>query len=151
MVPGIVPDMLLGLLALTAFDAIALLPVLLSSAVRRLGRRWPTDWLASNYLVAAAAFATTHLTAIMAAVALHGGSLERNVFQWVAGITIANAILWWFVVAVVFPTRGVWEPKTDGEYDGRIALTVGLVGYVIAMGVALVIIAVVAFALYYPG
>jgi hypothetical protein len=151
MVPGIVPDMLLGLLALTAFDAVALLPVLLSSAVRRLGRRWPTDWLAPNYLVAAAGFATTHLTAIMAAVALHGGSLERDVFKWIAGITVANALLWWLAVAVVLPLRGIWEPKTDGEYDGRIALTVGLVSYAVATGVALVVIAVLAFVLYYPG
>ncbi|MFC6736206.1 hypothetical protein ACFQEQ_08145, partial [Halolamina salina] len=90
MVPGIVPDMLLGLLALTAFAAVALLPVLLSSAVRRLGRRWPTGSLGVNYLVAAAAFGTTHLAGIMAAVALHGGRLEQDVFKWVAGITLGN-------------------------------------------------------------
>jgi len=151
MVPGIVPDLLWGLLALTAFDAVALLPVLLSSAVRRLGRRWPTDWLAANYLVAVAAFATTHLGAVMAAVALHGGRLERNVLWWVAGITLGNALLWWAAVAVVIPARGVWEPKADGEYDGRIALTVGLVGYVIAAVGTLLVLAFVAFLLYYPG
>ncbi|NHX35015.1 MULTISPECIES: hypothetical protein [Halolamina] len=150
MVPGIVPDLLLGLLALAAFDAVALLPVLLSSAVRRLGRRWPTGSLGANYLLATTAFATTHLTAIMAAVALHGGSLEQDVLRWVAGITLANALLWWLAVAVVLPMRGVWEPKTEGEYDGRIALTVGLVGYAVATGVALLVIVVVAIAFYAP-
>lgn len=150
MVPGIVPDVLLGLLALTVFDAVALLPVLLSGAVRRLGRRWPTGSLAANYLVAATAFATTHLAAIMAAVFLHGGRLERNVLQWVAGITLGNALLWWLVVAVVFPLRGIWEPKREGEWDGRIALTVGLVGYGVALGAALLLIVVVAIAFYAP-
>ncbi|WP_144427124.1 hypothetical protein [Halolamina pelagica] len=78
MLPGIVPDLLLGLLALAAFDAVALLPVLLSTAVRRLGRQWPTGSLGVNYLVAAAAFGITHYAAIMAAVALHGGASSRT-------------------------------------------------------------------------
>ncbi|WP_189319102.1 hypothetical protein [Halolamina pelagica] len=50
----------------------------------------------------------------------------------------------------MFPTRGVWDPKTEGEYDGRIALTVGLFGYVVATGVALLVIVVVAIAFYAP-
>lgn len=150
MVPGIVPDLLLGLLALTAFDAVTLLPVLLSGAVRRLGRRWPTGSLGVNYLVAAAAFGTTHLASIMGAVALHGGRLEQDVIQWVAGITLGNALLWWLALGVVFPQQGVWEPKAEGEYDGRIALTVGLFGYVVATGVALLITVVVAIAFYAP-
>ena len=150
MVPGIVPDLLLGLLALAAFDAVALLPVLLSSAVRRLGRQWPTGSLGVNYLVAAAAFGITHYAAIMAAVALHGGRLQQDVLKWVAGLTLGNALLWWLAIGVVFPTRGVWDPKTEGEYDGRIALTVGLFGYVVATGVALLVIVVVAIAFYAP-
>lgn len=150
MVPGIVPDLLLGLLALTAFDAVALLPVLLSSAVRRLGRRWPTDWLAANYLLAVLGFAATHLAATMGAVALHGGRLQQDVLRWIAGITLGNALLWWLAVAVASPMRGVWEPKTEGEYDGRIALTVGVVGYAVATGVALLVIVVVAIAFYAP-
>ncbi len=150
MLPGIVPDLLLGLLALTAFDAVALLPVLLSGAVRRLGRRWPTGSLGVNYLVAAAAFGTTHLAAIMGAVALHGGSLEQDVLKWVAGLTLGHALLWWLGIGVVFPQRGIWAPKTDGEYDGRIALTVGLLGYVVATGAALLAVVVVAIAFYAP-
>jgi hypothetical protein len=150
MVPGIVPDLLLGLLALTAFDAVTLLPVLLSGAVRRLGRRWPTGSLGVNYLVAAAAFAGTHLAAIMGAVALHGGSLEQDVFKWVAGLTLGNALLWWVGIGVVFPQQGIWEPKVEGEWDGRIALTVALVGYAVATGVALLVIVVVAIAFYAP-
>ncbi|KPN30072.1 hypothetical protein SY89_00794 [Halolamina pelagica] len=70
--------------------------------------------------------------------------------KWVAGITLGNALLWWLAAAVVFPTRGVWDPKTEGEYDGRIALTVGLFGYVVATGVALLVIVVVAIAFYAP-
>jgi len=150
MIPGIVPDLLLGLLALTVFDAVSLLPVLLSGAVRRLGRQWPTGSLGVNYLAAAAAFGTTHLAGIMAAVALHGGSLEQDVFKWVAGITLGNALLWWFALGVVFPQQGHWTPKTGGEWDGRIALTVGLVGYAVATGVALVVLVVVAIAFYAP-
>lgn len=150
MVPGIVPDLLLGLLALTLFDAVSLLPVLLSGAVRRLGRRWPTGSLGVNYLVAAAAFGTTHLAGIMAAVALHGGSLEQDVFKWVVGITFGNALLWLLALGVVFPQQGIWEPKREGEWDGRIALTVGIVGYAVATGVALVVIVVVAIAFYAP-
>ena len=151
MVPGIVPDLLLGLLLLAAFDAVALSPVLFSAAVRRLVRLWPTGSLGLNYLAGTAAYAASHLLAVVAAVALHGGSLSRDVLQWLAGTTLLNALLWWLALAVLLPTGGYWQPKTEGEYDGRIALTVGLVGYVVATGVALLVVLVVAIALYFPG
>jgi len=151
MVPGIVPDLLLGLLLLALFDAVVLSPVLFSSAVRRLVRLWPTDSLGLNYLAGATAYAVTHLSAIMFAVAIHGGNLSQDVLQWLAGTTLLNAVLWWVALAALFPARGVWQPKTEGEYDGRIALTVGLVGYVFATGVGLLIILVVAIAFYFPG
>lgn len=151
MVPGIVPDALLGLLLLAAFDAVALSPVLISSAVRRLVRLWPTDSLGLNYLAGATAYAATHLSAITVAVALHGGHLSQDVLQWLAGTTLLNALGWWVGLAIVLPMQGSWQPKTEGEYDGRIALTAGLVGYVIATGVALLLILIVALALYFPG
>ena len=71
--------------------------------------------------------------------------------QWLAGTTLLNALPWWLALAVLLPTGGYWQPKTGGEYDGRIALTVGLVGYVAATGVALLVVLVVAIALYFPG
>jgi len=151
MVPGIAPDALLGLALLALFDAVALSPVLFSAAVRRLVTLWPTDSLALNYLTGATGFAVTHLTMITVAVALHGGRLSQDVLHWLAGTTLLNALGWWVALAVLLPAGDYWQPKTEGEYDGRIALTVGLVGYVIATGVALLVILVVAIALYFPG
>lgn len=151
MVPGIVPDTLLGLLLLAVFDAVAFSPVLFSSAVRRLLRLWPTDSLGLNYLVGATAYATTHLALIAFAVALHGGRLQQDVLQWVGGTTLLNAVGWWLALAVVLPIQDVWQPKAEGEYDGRIALTVGLVSYAVATGVALLIIVILAIAFYFPG
>ncbi|WP_435118037.1 hypothetical protein [Halolamina sp. C58] len=151
MVPGIVPDVLLFLLALWVFDSAALLPILISSAVRRLFADWPTDYLIPNYLAGTTAFAIVHLVAIFVPVALHGGSLERNVVGWLAGMTLVNLVLWWLVVGVALPLLGRWRPKADGEYDGRIALTFGVITYGVATVVIGFVIVVIVIAVGFPG
>jgi len=151
MVPGIVPDVLLVLLALWLFDGAALLPILISGAVKRLFADWPTDSLIPNYLAGATMFAATHLVAIFVPVALHGGNLERNVVAWLAGMTLVNLAVWWVIVAIVLPVLGRWQPKADGEYDGRIALTFGVLTYVVATVVIGFLLVVIVIAIGFPG
>lgn len=151
MVPGIVPDVLLFLLAIWLFDSAALLPILISSAVRRLFEGWPTDHLLPNYLAGATVFAVAHLVAIFLPVALHGGSLERNVVAWLAGMTLLNVVFWWVVVSIVLPIRGRWRPKAEGEYDGRIALTFGVFTYGVATVVIGFLVVIVVIAVGFPG
>ena len=151
MVPGFLPDLLLFLLILWLFDAVALSLVLLSGAVRRLFRAWPTDYFVPNYLVGATAFAATHLLWVLFPVALHGGSLERNVLAWLAGMTLLNVVLWWVAVAIVLPLLGLWSPKEGDEYDGRIALTLGTSTYAVATGVLGLVLVVVVIAVGFPG
>jgi len=151
MVPGIVPDVLLVLLGIWLFDSAALMPILISSAVRRLFADWPTDSLIPNYLAGATVFAVAHLVAIFLPVALHGGSLERNVVGWLAGMTLVNLVLWWLVLGVAFPVLGRWRPKADGEYDGRIALTFGVITYGVATVVVGFLLVVVVIAVGFPG
>ena len=151
MVPGIVTDLLLFLGVLWLFDGLALSPVLLSGAVRRLVRSWPTAYLAPNYLLGVTGFALSHLLWLLFPVALHGGSLERNVLAWVAGVTLLNVVLWWLAIAIALPVLGLWRPKAGDGYDGRIALTAGLFGYVVAAVIVGLAAVLVAFGLYYPG
>lgn len=152
MVPGIVPDLLLFLLLLWLFDGIALLPVLLSSAVRRLVRTWPTDSLSGNYLVGVTLYAVSHLLVIMLPLfAVHGGSLERNVLQWIIGLTLLNTVIWWVFLSVVAPARGRWRPKQGEEYDGRIALTLGVFTYAVATGALAFVAVIVIIAVGFPG
>ena len=151
MVPGIVPDLLLFLALLWLFDGVALAPVLLSGAVRRLFRKRPTDYLAANYLVGATGFAVAHLLWMLLPVALHGGSLERNVVAWLGGMTVVNAVFWWAAVAVAAPLLGLWSPREGEEYDGRIALTLGVITYGIATGVMALVAVIVVIAVGFPG
>ncbi|WP_053947041.1 hypothetical protein [Halolamina sediminis] len=152
MVPGIVPDMLLVLAILWLFDSVALSPVLVSSAVRRLFRDRPTEYLFLNYLAGTAAYAVSHLLVVMVPIfVLKGGRLHTNTFAWLGGLTLLNLVLWWLGLSIVAPISGYWAPKTGDEYDGRIALTLGLVSYVVATA-ALGFLALVAIiAIGFPG
>ncbi|MFW5939717.1 MAG: hypothetical protein ACOCSD_04060 [Halolamina sp.] len=151
MVPGIVPDVLLFLAVLWVFDGVAVSPVLLSGAVRRLARTWPTGALVPNWIAAVTAFAVVHLLWLALPVALHGGTLERNVMGWLAGMTLLNVVLWWIAVALLLPMLGLWSPKEESEYDGRIALTLGVLGYVVATGVFAFVAVIVIIAVGFPG
>lgn len=151
MVSGIVPDVLLFLAILWLFDGLAIAPVLLSSAVRRLFRKRPTDHPLPNYLAGVTAFAVSHLLWLVVPVALHGGSLENDVIAWLAGVTLVNAVGWWLATALVLPALGLWSPSEGGEIDGRIALTLGVFGYVIATGLLALVVVVAAIAVGFPG
>jgi hypothetical protein len=152
MVPGIVPDLLLFLLILWLFDAVALSPVLLSTAVRRLVRTWPTDSLAANYLAGTGIYAVSHLLVVMVPVfVVKGGHLRTGAFAWIGGLTLLNLVLWWLALSVVLPLQGLWAPKVEGEYDGRIALTVGIVSYVVATAALGFVALVVIIAVGFPG
>lgn len=152
MVPGIVPDLLLFLLSLWLFDSIALSPMLVSGAVRRLFQDRPTAYLAPNYLAGTATYAVSHLLVVMVPVfVIKGGHLQTNAFTWIGGLTLLNLVLWWVALAVVAPLAGYWTPKTGEEYDGRIALSLGVVSYIVATA-ALGFLALVAIiAIGFPG
>ncbi|GAB7094011.1 hypothetical protein JCM30237_11630 [Halolamina litorea] len=151
MVPGIVTQVPLLFGALWLANALVLSPILLSTAVRRLIRSWPTDGLPSNYLVATAAFTATHLSGLALTVAFNGGRLAGREIGWLAGVTLVNLVLWWAAVALAVPGLGHWHPKADGEYDGRIALTLELFAYVAATGALAFVVLVVAIAVGFPG
>ena len=149
MVPGL--GLLLGLAILWVLNAVALSPVLLSNAVRRLVRTWPTDHLLPNYLAAVTVFSTSHLVWLLVPLVLHGGSLQANELAWLAGTTLVNLVCWWVAVAIAFPALGIWRPTEGEEYDGRIALTLELFVYAVATGVTALAVVVVAIAVAFPG
>lgn len=151
MVPGIVPDLLLGAAILWVLNAFALLPVLLSSAVRRLVRRWPTTYLAPNYLAAVTVFTVVHVVWLLIPLVLQGGRLQGHELAWLAGTTLVNLVCWWIAVAIGFPALGLWSPKEGDEYDGRIALTLELFAYTLATGFTALAVVVIAIAVAFPG
>ena len=151
MVPGIVTQAPLLLGALWLANALVLSPVLLSKAVRRLVRSWPTDSIVPNYLVGAGVFTATHLLGLALTIALNGGQLSGNEIAWLGGVTLVNLVLWWGGTAIAFPLLGVWSPSERGEYDGRIALTLELFAYTAATGVLALVVLVAAIAVGFPG
>lgn len=152
MVPGIVPDMLLVLLVVWLFDSVALSPILVSSAVRRLFENRPTDYLVPNYLAGTAVFAVSHQLVVMVPIfVLRGGRLHTDTIAFLSGFTLLNLVLWWLGLSVVAPLAGYWLPKTGEEYDGRIALTLGVVSYVIATAALGFLTLIAALAFGFPG
>lgn len=146
-----VPDLLLGAAILWLLNAVALFPVLVSNAVKRLVRAWPTDSLILNYLADVTVFTAVHVVWLLVPLILQGGQLQGHELAWLAGTTLLNLVLWWVAVAIAFPALGVWSPKEGEEYDGRIALTLELFVYALATGFTALAVVVIAIAVAFPG
>ena len=116
---------LLLLAGVWVFDVIALSPLLLFGATKRLLADRPTDYLVANHVLAATGYAVVHvLVAFAPGIAtgtVGGGWLVAATFGLLGGS--------WIALAVVVPRLGWWNPAERDGWDGRLALGTVAFGY----------------------
>lgn len=121
-------------------------PLLLSERVRALFGRWPTSRLAINYPLLVAGVVVVHVAVFFAgAVPQPSGSLF--VLQWAFGSTLLVPLVGWLGVVVGLPRateadlpEGVWLP-----------LVAGAIWYMVVASVVFALLALILFALFFPG
>lgn len=125
--------------------AIGWAPMLLSKRLRDLCGRWPTDRVVLNYPLFVTAVVGTHAVTFLAvAVQLPSGG---PYLLWAFASTVLVAGVSWLVVAVVIPTTH----KVHVSQDGRLLLAAGAVWYGVLVSVVFGVLALVLFALAFPG
>lgn len=139
-------------LVIATFNLLAWSPVLLSPAVRRLFNLLPSQRLSLNYLMGIAAFTVMNILTLLTVVVFSGG-LEGSQALW--GPFIVNLLLGsgtWLLTSFLLPRKGFWDPKkNEEEMDGRIALGLGALVYIVGTAFLLFLIMIVLIGLYFPG
>ncbi len=121
-------------------------PLLLSERLRDLCSRWPTGRVALNYPLFVTVVVGTHVATFLA-VGVRFPAGSPLLPAWAFGSTLLVAVLGWLVVAVVLPaTRDTRLP--DG---GRLLLAGGAAWYGVLVSVVFAVLALVLFALFFPG
>jgi len=126
--------------------AVGWAPMLLSERLRDLCGRWPTGRVVLNYPVFVTVVVGAHvLTFLAVGVQFPAGSPLLP--AWAFGSTLLVAVACWMIVAIVLPaTRDVVLP--DG---GRLLLAVGAAWYSVLVSIVFAVLALVLFALFFPG
>lgn len=121
-------------------------PMLLSERLRDLCSRWPTDWVVLNYPWFVTVVVSMHVVIFLAVgIQLPAGSPLLP--AWAFGSTLLVVVIGWLVVAVVLPaTRDIRLPN-----KGRLLLAVGAAWYGVLVSIVFVVLALVLFALFFPG
>ena len=125
--------------------AIGWAPMLLSTRLRDLCGRWPTDRVVLNYPLFVTVVVGTHVvTFIAVGVQLPSGG---PYLLWAFASTLLVAGVSWLVVAVVLPTTR----EIHLSREGRLLLAAGAVWYAVLVSVVFGVLALVVFALAFPG
>lgn len=121
-------------------------PMLLSERLRSLCRRWPTGRIVLNYPLFVTVVVSTHVVVFLA-VGIQFPAGSPLLPAWAFGSTLLVVVIGWLVVAVGLPaTRDMALPE-----KGRLLLAVGAVWYGVLVSVVFAVLALVLFALYFPG
>lgn len=126
-------------------------PILIFSSVRRLLMKLPTENLVLNYFLAVGGYTALHSVALLAVVVATGG-LEGTAALWGPGVvtgTVAVAV--WAAASFILPARDWWNTREGEEIDGRIALGLGLIWYLVFTVVGLVVLTFLLIAFFFPG
>lgn len=131
---------------LWAVVAVGWVPMLVSESLRDLCGRWPTGRVVLNYPLLVGVVVIIHVVIFLAGgVQVPAGSPLLP--AWAFGSTLLVVVVAWLTVAVVLPvTRGMSLPP-----NGRLLLAVGAVWYAVLVSIVFVVLALVLFALFFPG
>ena len=131
---------------LWAVVAIGWAPLLLSARLRDLCGRWPTGRVVLNYPLFVTVIVVTHVITFLAVgIQLPAGSPLLP--AWAFGSTFLVTVVSWLTVAVVLPaTRGMSLPSNN-----RLLLAVGAVWYGVLVSIVFAVLALLLFALFFPG
>lgn len=121
-------------------------PMLLSERLRDLCSRWPTDRVVLNYPVFVTIVVGTHVVTFLA-VGIQFPAGSPLLPLWAFGSTLLIVVVGWLVVGVVLPaTRDIRLPD-----KGRLLLAVGAAWYGVLVSTVFAVLALVLFALFFPG
>ena len=121
-------------------------PMLLSERLRDLCGRWPTERVVLNYPLFVTVVVGTHVL-IFLAVGIRVPARSPLLPAWAFGSTFLVVVVSWLTVAVVLPaTRDTNLPS-----DSRLLLAVGAVWYGVLVSVVFAVLALLLFALFFPG
>lgn len=126
--------------------AVGWTPMLLSERLRSLCDRWPTGRVVLNYPLFVTGVVVTHVV-IFFAVGIQFPAGSPLLLAWAFGSTLLVAVVSWLIVAVVLPaTHDISLPP-----KGRLLLAAGAVWYGVLVSVVFAVLALVLFALFFPG
>lgn len=121
-------------------------PMLLSERLRSLFERWPTGRIVLNYPLFVTAVVVLHVV-IFLAVGIQFRAGSPLLLAWAFGSTVLVAVVSWVIVAIILPaTHDISLPP-----NGRLLLAAGAVWYSVLVSVVFAVLAVVLFALFFPG
>ena len=121
-------------------------PMLLSERLRDLCGRWPTGRVVLNYPLFVTVVVGTHVL-IFLAVSIRVPAGSPLLPAWAFGSTFLVAVVSWLIVAVVLPaTRDMSLPS-----NSRLLLAVGAVWYGVLVSIVFAVLALLLFALFFPG
>ncbi len=126
--------------------AVGWAPMLVSERLRDLCGRWPTGRVALNYPLFVTLVVGTHVVMFLA-VGIQFPAGSPLLPAWAFGSTFLVVVVSWLLVAVVLPaTRDMSLPS-----NGRLVLAVGAIWYGVLVSIVFAVLALVLFALYFPG
>lgn len=121
-------------------------------SLRRLFSSLPAENLYINYTLSVGGFTVLHSIILLITVVGQGGLEGTEVFSGLGIVSLVTGLITWTMAVFIFPRIGVWNPeKVDDELDGRIALGLGLIWYMVATGVGLFLLMVTLIAFFFPG
>ena len=121
-------------------------PMLLSERLRDLCGRWPTGRVVLNYHLFVTVVVGTHVL-IFLAVGIRVPAGSPLLPAWAFGSTFLVAVVSWLIVAVVLPaTRDMSLPS-----NSRLLLAAGAVWYGVLVSIVFAVLALLLFALFFPG
>jgi hypothetical protein len=109
---------------------------------------WPTRWLGVNYLFVGASLIGVQCLSYLGIILLTAGTgsvTGGDAAAIIGRIIAANLVIpgvGAFAALHLLPNRGFWSPETGG-LDGRLALGIGVIWYVIVTSVCFVLIGLV--------
>lgn len=126
--------------------AVGWAPMLLSERLRELCGRWPTGRVLLNYPLFVTVIVATHVL-IFLTIGIQFPAGSPLLPAWAFGSSLLMVAVSWLSIAVVLPaTHNVSLPP-----DGRLLLAAGAVWYGVVVSIVFVVLALLLFALFFPG
>lgn len=121
-------------------------PMLLSERLRELSGRWPTRQVILNYPLFVTFVVATHV-AIFLTVGIQLPAGSPLLPAWAFGSTVLVVVVSWLILAVVLPATSDMSLPSNG----RVLLAVGAIWYGVLVSIVFAVLALLLFALFFPG
>lgn len=121
-------------------------PMLLSERLRELSGRWPTRQVILNYPLFVTFVVATHV-AIFLTVGIQLPAGSPLLPAWAFGSIVLVVVVSWLILAVVLPATSDMSLPSNG----RVLLAVGAIWYGVLVSIVFAVLALLLFALFFPG